>query len=162
MGDEHVGQQRFEAPFRYRRTGWRILILSSAALVGLIAFIDATSTDGRDPAWIAISTIGVIGACCYFAAFVGPMCGSTTVDAKRLTTRTLLRTRVVTWQEVQSFRFSRSNGLHLVQAHLRKGRPLTLPGLVAESAGDPELSSRLDELAAWIAAQADAATEQSG
>ncbi|WBO68671.1 PH domain-containing protein [Streptomyces camelliae] len=162
MGDERVGQLRFEAPYRYRRSGRRILIVSSAALVGVIAFIDATATDGRDPAWIVISAIGVIGACFYFAAFVGPLCGSTTVDAKGLTTRTLLRTRVVTWQEVQSFRFSRSNRLHLVRAQLYKGRPLTLPGLVAENAGDPELSSRLDELAAWITALADAATEQSG
>ncbi|MGF1427222.1 PH domain-containing protein [Kitasatospora sp. LaBMicrA B282] len=161
MGD----QQRFQAPFRLRRTGWRILIIFSAALIGAITFIDATAPDGRDPAWLAICAILVPAACLNCATFVGPLCGSTTMNATGLTTRTLLRTRAVTWREVTSLTTSRDGNLHLyrTQAHLHNGRALTLPGLVTDNAHDPTLRAHLTTLrTTWAAAQPGTSTDQPG
>ncbi|MEU9046982.1 MULTISPECIES: PH domain-containing protein [unclassified Kitasatospora] len=164
MSDRRDGQRYFKAPIRFRRTGRRTLVLFPTALACALAFVLAAAAKGRDPAMIALFTAGLIVAYVIAASFVGPFCGSTTVSTTGLTTRTLLRTRVVPWPQVRSFGFSPevNRGIDhcLLEVRRHKGRPVVLPGLVASSADDPEVRSRLSELrAAWAAAQPGATTE---
>ncbi|MFF2546977.1 PH domain-containing protein [Kitasatospora sp. NPDC058063] len=161
-GDRRDGRLRFKAPIRYRRTGRRTLVLFPTALACALAFVLAAGAKGRDPAMIAAFTVCLIVAYVVAASFVGPFCGSTTVDSAGLTTRTLLRTRVVTWPQVRSFGFSPevNRGIEhcLLEVRLHQGRAVVLPGLVASSADDPELRSRLSQLrAAWTAYRSAAA-----
>jgi hypothetical protein len=164
MSDRRDGQHHFKAPIRYRRTGLRTLVLFPTALACALALIFAAADKGRSSTATALFAVGLVVAYGIAASYVGPFCGSTTVNAAGLTTRTLLRTRVVTWPQVQSFGFSPevNRGIEhcLLEVRLRKGRAVVLPGLVASSADDPEIRSRLSELwAAWAAAQSIATTE---
>ncbi|MBO1413100.1 PH domain-containing protein [Streptomyces sp. FH025] len=163
MSDRRDGRHYFKAPIRYRRTGRRTLILFPTAVACALAFVLAAAAKGRDPVMIALFTAGLIVAYVIAASFVGPFCGSTTVNTAGLTTRTLLRTRVLTWPQVRSFGFSPevNRGIDhcLIEARLHRGRAVVLPGLVASSADDPEIRSHLSELrAAWAAAQPGATT----
>ncbi|GAA1217694.1 hypothetical protein GCM10009665_04490 [Kitasatospora nipponensis] len=164
MSDRRDGQHYFKAPIPYRRTGHRTLVLFPTALACALAFILAAGAKGRNPAMIALFAASLIVAYVIAASFVGPFCGSTTVNTSGLTTRTLLRTRVVTWPQVQSFGFSPevNRGIDhcLLEVRLHKGRAVVLPGVVASSTDDPEIRSRLSELrAAWAAAQPDSTIE---
>ncbi|MGW3071861.1 PH domain-containing protein [Kitasatospora sp. NPDC001132] len=164
MGDRRDGQRYFKAPIRFRRTGRRTLVLFPTTLACALAFVLTAAAKGPNPAVTALFAACLIVAYVIAASFVGPFCGSTTVHTAGLTTRTLLRTRVVTWPQVRSFGFSPevNRGIDhcLLEVRLHKGRAVVLPGLVASSADDPELRSRLSALrAAWAAAQPGAATE---
>ncbi|GAA1992616.1 PH domain-containing protein [Kitasatospora viridis] len=130
-----------------------------ACALALVITADAKS---RNPVVTALFAVALLVAYVIAASFVGPFCGSTTVTSAGLTLRTLLRTRVVTWPQVQAFRVSSDvdRGIDhcLVEVRLHRGRAVVLPGMVASSADDPELRSRLVELrAAWAAARPDAA-----
>ncbi|PYC81163.1 hypothetical protein C7C46_11775 [Streptomyces tateyamensis] len=164
MSDRRDGRNCFKAPIRYRRTGLRTLVLFPTALACALAFVLAAGDKGRSPAMMALFAAGLIVAYVVAATFVGPFCGSTTVGTAGLTTRTLVRTRVVTWPQVQSFGFSpevnRGISHCLLEVRLHNGRAIALPGLVGASTGDPEIRRRLSVLrAAWAAAQLNGAND---
>lgn len=146
---------RYRGSREIRRAAWRAYVYIPAVCLatGLLLSLQR----------FTVATVLAIGGFAFAVVMpvalwvYGRYLGSTTTDNRGIRTRATVVRRSSPWSDVASLEIfdivSKGSHTFIIQVQRRHGRPIKLPGLIAERRSDPKLTSDLEAIRAdWEAA----------